>query len=96
MSAISASRCLPGQLHLAIADDTKFSQSPFLAAKSIKVGVELLPLILSKDLRVTGITIDNPEVTLIRNPLGQWNYSSFGSSEAKGQAQGPAKPEEKQ
>ena len=73
--------------NLAIADDPKFSKSPFLTAKSIKVGVELMPLILSKDLRITGITIDNPEVTLLRNPQGQWNYSSFGASEAKAREQ---------
>ena len=73
--------------NLAIADDPKFSKSPFLTAKSIKVGVELIPLILSKDLRITGITIDNPEVTLLRNPEGQWNYSSFGASEAKAREQ---------
>ena len=73
--------------NLSIADDPKFSKSPFLTAKSIKVGVEMMPLILSKDLRITGITIDNPEVILLRNPQGQWNYSSFGSSEAKAQGQ---------
>ena len=80
--------------NLAIADDPKFSKSAFLTAKSIKVGVELMPLIMSKDLRITGITIDNPEVTLLRNPQGQWNYSSFGSSEAK--AQGQSTPPQQQ
>src|SRR5260370_34658422 len=64
--------------NLSIADDTKFNKSPFLTAKSIKVGVELMPLILSKELNITGITIDNPEVTLIRSSGGEWNYSSFG------------------
>jgi AsmA protein len=71
--------------NLAIADDPKFSKSPFLTAKSIKVGVELLPLILRKDLIITDIVIDNPEVTLLRNPGGEWNYSSFGASGAKAQ-----------
>src|SRR3984893_1271046 len=72
--------------NLAIADDAKFSQSPFLTAKSVRVGVELIPLILSKQLNITGITIDSPEVTLIRDPHGEWNYSSFGTSAAKSQA----------
>ena len=79
--------------NLAIADDPKFSKSPFLTAKSIKVGVELLPLIMSKDLRITGITIDNPEVTLLRGPQGEWNYSSFGSSEARAQGHAAAPPQ---
>ena len=71
--------------NLAIADDPKFSKSPFLTAKSIKVGVELVPLILHKDLNITNIVIDSPEVTLLRNPGGEWNYSSFGASAAKSQ-----------
>jgi AsmA protein len=73
--------------NLAIADDPKFSKSPFLTAKSIKVGVELVPLILHKDLNITNIVIDSPEVTLLRNPGGEWNYSSFGASAAKSQGQ---------
>jgi AsmA protein len=72
--------------NLSIADDPKFSNSPFLTAKSIKVGVEMMPLILSKTLNVTGITIDSPQVTLIRGAGGQWNYSSLGASSAKSPA----------
>jgi AsmA protein len=68
---------------LSIADDPKFNSGPFLKAKSINVGVQLMPLILSKELSITGITIDNPEVTLIRDQGGEWNYSTFGTSGAK-------------
>src|SRR5215475_12518988 len=64
---------------LSIGDDPKFSPSPFLTAKSLSVGVEMMPLIFSKQLNVTGITIDEPEVTLLKNPAGDWNYSSMGS-----------------
>ena len=63
---------------LSISDDPSFSPSPFLTAKSLNVGVELLPLIFSKTLNVTGITIQNPKVMLIRNAVGQWNCSSVG------------------
>ena len=71
---------------LSIADDAKFSNSPFLTAKSVKVGVEMMPLIFSRALNVTNITIDSPQVSLIRNTGGQWNYSSLGGSAAKSQA----------
>ena len=76
--------------NLSIADDPKFSTAPFLTAKSIKVGVELLPLVLHKDLNITGIVIDSPGVTLLRSPNGEWNYSSFGASAAKSQGKTPA------
>src|SRR5215470_15835519 len=65
---------------LSVGDDPKFSPSPFLTAKSLSVGVEVMPLIFSKQLNVTGITIDEPQVTLLKNPAGDWNYSSIGSS----------------
>ena len=83
--------------NLSIADDPKFSNSPFLAAKSVKVGVDLLPLILSKQLNVTNIVIDSPAVTLLRSPGGEWNYSSFGAPAAKSQEkQAPPPPKETQ
>ncbi|MGC1621100.1 MAG: AsmA family protein [Candidatus Acidiferrum sp.] len=69
--------------NLSIGDDAKFSASPFLTAKSLKVGVEIFPLIFSKTLNITGITIENPQVTLLHNPAGQWNYSSLGGSAEK-------------
>jgi AsmA protein len=72
--------------NLSIADDPRFNQSAFLTAKSLKVGVEVLPLIFGGKLNVTGITIDSPQVTLIHNAAGQWNYSSLGGSSGKANA----------
>ncbi|MFY9561911.1 MAG: AsmA family protein [Terriglobales bacterium] len=66
-----------------IADDPKFSEAPFIKAKSLKVGVELMPLIFSKQLNVTEIVIDEPEIALLRNQAGVWNFSSLGNSAAK-------------
>jgi AsmA protein len=80
--------------NLSIADDPKFSNSPFLTAKSIKVGVELVPLILHKELNITDIVIDSPEVTLLRNPGGEWNYSSFGTPAAKSQGKQTPPPQQ--
>jgi AsmA protein len=72
-----------GADNLAIADDPKFSSGPFLTAKSVKVGVEIMPLIFSKTLNVTNVSVDSPQVSLIRGSGGQWNYSSLGSSAAE-------------
>jgi AsmA protein len=65
---------------LSVGDDPKFSPSPFLTAKSLSVGVEIMPLIFSKQLNVTDIVIDEPQVTLLKNAAGVWNYSSIGAS----------------
>src|SRR5579859_245694 len=84
LSLLSGSLSAQG---LSIGDDPKFGQAPFLSAKSVKVGVEIIPLIFSKSLNVTGVTIENPEVSLLPNPAGQWNYSSLGGSSAKPEGQ---------
>ena len=66
--------------NLSIADDPNFSQSPFLTASSLKIGVKVWPLITSKQLEVTSITIDKPVVHLISNASNQWNYSTLANT----------------
>jgi AsmA protein len=65
---------------VAIADDPKFSSAPFLTAKDLTVGVELMPLIFSKRLEVRSIEIRDPQVALIHSANGTWNYSTMGNS----------------
>jgi len=67
---------------LSIADDPAFSKDPFVRAKSLKVGVEVMPLIFSKKLHVTDITLDKPEIALLRDAAGKWNFSSLGNKSA--------------
>ncbi len=66
--------------NISIADDPAFSHDPFLKAASVKVGVELMPLIFSKQLHVTAFTIEGPQVNLLRSPKGTWNYSTLGAT----------------
>lgn len=61
-----------------IADDPGFSSEPFVTAKEIKIGVEMLPLVLHRELHITGFTIEGPKIVLIRAADGTWNYSSIG------------------
>src|SRR5579864_444659 len=69
-----------GADNIAIADDPAFSKSPFVTAKSLKVGVEVMPLIFSKTLNVTNLTLDQPDIVLLRSPAGTWNFSSLGGN----------------
>jgi AsmA protein len=64
---------------ISIADDPAFNKGPFLQAASVKVGVELMPLIFSRQLKVTSLTIQKPQITLLKNAAGKWNYSTLGS-----------------
>jgi AsmA protein len=78
---------------IAIADDPAFSKTPFVQAKSLKVGVELIPLIFSKSLNVTELTLNQPEISLVRSENGEkWNFSSLGN---KGSAEPARAPEAK-
>ena len=69
--------------NISIADDPAFSKDPFVTAKSLKVAVEVMPLIFSKTLHVTGFTLDEPQIALLSGPNGTWNFSSLGGSSAK-------------
>jgi AsmA protein len=66
-----------------IADDPHFSPSPFLQAKEVKVGVALMPLIFSHRLEVSSFTVTDPQVSLLRSPSSQWNFSTMGAGGAK-------------
>ena len=88
---------------ISIADDPAFAQTPFVEAKSLKVGVELIPLIFSKSLRVTDLTLNGPQINLVRSENGdKWNFSTLGNKKSvqpAGQARetgksAPAKPAE--
>jgi AsmA protein len=70
---------------ISIADNPSFSRSPFLAAKSLQVAVELKPLIFSKSIRISGITLEHPAITLIQSSSGKWNFSDLGSGKAVAQ-----------
>ncbi len=66
---------------ISIADDPAFSKSAFVQAKSLKVGVEMVPLIFHKTLNVTELTLNQPEISLVRSENGEkWNFSSLGGN----------------
>jgi AsmA protein len=76
---------------ISIADDEVFSKSAFVQAKALKVGVELMPLIFSKTLNVTELTLNRPEISLVKSENGEkWNFSSLGGNNTS--AAKPAAP----
>ena len=75
---------------ITIADDPAFNKGPFLKAASVKVGVQLMPLIFSKQLKVTSLTIQKPDITLLKNAAGKWNYSTIGASQSQKTAPEPS------
>lgn len=66
--------------NITIADDPAFSKTPFVTAQSLKIGVELMPLIFSQKMNVTEIVLEEPQITLLSGPKNTWNYSSLGGA----------------
>jgi AsmA protein len=68
--------------NIAIADDPAFGNAPFVKADALNVGVNVIPLIMSKTLEIREITLTRPQVTLLRTPAGKWNFSTLGNQTA--------------
>jgi AsmA protein len=78
--------------NISISDDPSFNTGPFLRAKSLSVNLELLPLIFSRAIHVTGLTIDQPRVKLLRSAAGAWNFSTLGASQTQSKNATAARP----
>lgn len=73
--------------NISIGDDPAFSKDPFLQASALQIGLKLMPLIFHKQLQVTSLTIKNPDIRLISNNAGKWNYSSLGNTNQNAKTQ---------
>jgi AsmA protein len=71
---------------ISIADDPAFSRDAFLRAKSLKVGVEIWPMIMSQEAHVTSVVLDEPQINLVRSASGKWNFDSLGATPAQKKA----------
>jgi len=65
---------------IVICDDPAFSDVPFLQAQKLDVGIEIIPLLMHRQVRITDLTINTPSIQLIQHASGKWNYSSLGST----------------
>jgi AsmA protein len=63
--------------NLSIADDPKFGTRAFVQTQELSVSVKLLPL-LSKSVQIDSLALERPNVELIKNAQGMWNFASIG------------------
>jgi len=72
---------LKGQLgasNITIADDPTFSRNPFVQARALDISVEIMPLIFNRAVHVQSLSLEQPQVALIRSANGAWNFSTIG------------------
>ena len=75
---------------LSVGEDQAFGKPAFIRAKSLNVGAEIWPFLMSRRLIVTYLTIDQPEIALLQAPSGNWNFSSLGAKTKKSPPAAPA------
>ena len=75
---------------IVIADDPAFSDVPFLQAKRLDVGLEIMPFLLHREVRITKLAIETPSIQLIEHPDGKWNYSSLGDNSRQASTSQPS------
>jgi uncharacterized protein involved in outer membrane biogenesis len=60
-----------------IADDSDFSSQPFVSASDIYAKLDLMPL-LAKQIRISKVVLQQPQIRIVRNTDGQLNVSTIG------------------
>ena len=68
--------------NITIAENPAYGTQPFVQAKELKVGVDLWPLIFSKQLKIESLLLQDPDVRLLQSANGKWNASTLGSNSA--------------
>jgi len=63
---------------ISIMDNPEFSESPFVTTRAFYIGVKLRPLIFSKKVHITEITMDRPSIYLRQSSESGWNISDLG------------------
>jgi AsmA protein len=73
---------------LAVADDPAFGTTPFLQAKSLKIGVDTGAFLFHHRVSVRSFVAESPEIHLISNAQGEWNYATLGENGAQATSSG--------
>ena len=62
-----------------IGEDARFGAGAFAKARELGIRVALIPP-LRKDLQVTSLRLIDPDIQLVKDQSGEWNYSSLGQA----------------
>jgi AsmA protein len=78
---------------LEVADDPAFGPAPFLTMGEGRIGIRLKPL-LSGRVELADLTLEEPNITLVEDARGRWNWASLGvaAPSAGGAARGGGRP----
>ena len=66
--------------NFAMTDDPAYSAEEFVRAKDLQVNVKFWPL-LRREVQVKRVILHAPEIRIVRNPEGKFNFSTIGKKE---------------
>jgi len=66
-----------------IADDPAFTKQPFIKIDKVRAVVDLRSLVLSREIHLTEILLQSPQIHFIRSEEGNFNARSIGGSNKK-------------
>lgn len=75
--------------NFSVGEDPAFGSGSFVRARALTVGVEVWPLIASRAVKVTEISLDGPEISLIQGEGGVWSFSSLSKGGAPSSPSAP-------
>ena len=61
-----------------IADDSGFTTQPFIKVDRVRISLDLRPLILRREIHITDILLQSPQIHFIRSQEGNINVRSIG------------------
>jgi hypothetical protein len=67
---------------LVIKDDEKFSKNDFLTVKSVYLGLDIMPLVLQRQVHVTSVVVSFPSISIVRSAEGQINAQTMVPSDS--------------
>src|SRR5450631_434652 len=70
---------------ISIAEDPAYGTTPFFQASSLRIGVEMKPLLFDRTVRVTGLSVNAPKIHIVHGANGSFNFSSLGKGSASQQ-----------
>ncbi len=79
---------------MSIADAPQFSQKPFMTVEAVHFGLELMPLILKREIHITDVVVKSPQISIIRSKTGAINAQTIGQPVGNGGQINTASPQE--
>ena len=67
--------------HMVIQEDPRFGSQPFVQTENVRMGIEMVPLLLRRQVHLDRFVFESPRIHLVRDREGAWNYATVAKTE---------------